>query len=49
MTLMSNNSAESLKTVIERSSVEELLGPEMEFAPWEAVIKGRITKDMLRN
>ncbi len=47
MTLMSNNSAESLKTVIERSSVEELLGPEMEFVPWEAVIKGRITKDMI--
>ncbi len=47
MTLMSNNSAESLKTVIERSSVEELLGPEMEFVPWEAVIKGRITKDMV--
>ncbi len=49
MTLMSSNSAESLKTVIEKSSVEELLGPEMEFVPWEAVIKVGLRRTWLRN
>jgi len=42
---MNNETAESLKSVIEKGSVEELLGPELEKVPWEAVVRGRITRD----
>ncbi len=45
VTLMNNETAESLKSVIEKGSVEELLGPELEKVPWEAVVRGRITRD----